>query len=262
MTITQKLEILFNEMTKLYGEAETSINNNSILNDSKIDSYKLKTIKNKIKIQLFNKLVKISDLNQFPKIIEDANYDNLNGFMFSYMGVVVCANELYRGVRNINHHANLLFDADYHTGIGDISNGLYSSIRYDTALTYSKNYNKDYVLKFKTPYLKVIDDLELQIKLSNILNLNHQFGENENKLLEIRTFFEKITNKNDRENFEELLFDDLGILAILLGYDAVYDHNFPSFALFNRGKIYVSESESERIKTQTVQNAHTMQPCE
>lgn len=263
MTITEKLEILFNDMTQLYSEAEISCDNlASCFKDPKIKQYKLNFHKMQIKNKLFNKLIKLSNLNEFPQIVPDKDYENLNDFTFSYMGMFFNISELYRGVRKIDHHKNLLFDTDYHTGIGDVSNGIYLSMRYDTALTYTKNYSNDCVLKLKTPSLKVTDDLSLQIALSQILNENCPLNKANQDLLEIRNFFENIKDKTAKENFINLFFDDLGLVAILLGYDAIYDHNFPSFALFNRGKICVSETESNRIKSLTAQNAHTMQPGE
>lgn len=262
MTITEKLEILFNDMTQLYNEAEILCEKNlSDFSDSKIKQYKLNYYKTQIKNKLFNKLIKLSNLTEYPQIVTDKDYENLSDFAFSYMGMIFKVNELYRGVRKIDHHKNLLFDADYHTGIGDVSNGIYLSMRYDTALTYTNNYSKECVLKLKTPNIKVTDDLSLQIALSQILYSDNSLSDKNQDLIEIRTFFENIKDRTAKENFANLLFDDLGLVAILLGYDAIYDHNFPSFALFNRGKICVSETESKRIKNLTTnQNANNPQP--
>ncbi len=247
-TAKQKLEILFNEMKRFY--AETDFLYADLIQKDASKTYQAQAHKSQVRNLLFKKLVQLSNFDGLPQIFADKDYKELVGYKFSYMGLSLSGTELFRGSRNAGYHANILFDKNYHMGIGDVSNGLYFSTNPQTALSYTREqHSLNLVLKLKAPELKIIDDIELQIKLSNTLNDNFHQDTDIESLLQIKKFFESIEDGTDKNDFANALFDDLSLVAILLGYDAIYDHNFPSFAIFNRGKLCVSQSESERIKT-------------
>lgn len=241
LTTKEKLQELFKYMKDAYANVD--------IGDAFLFSFFQKQLRN----ELFGKLVKLSGYDNLPTIVPDEQYKKMNGFDFNYMSINIRGNEAYCGARDINHHANLLFDETYHFGTGDVSNGLYASINNEIALNYTADLkNTELVLKLKMPDMKIIDDLSISIDLTKIVNgqkatcLSH-----EKILLEIKEFFESIEDESERAKFANLFFEDLGLVAILLGYDALYDHHFPAFAMFNRSKIYVSESEYKRIAEKT-----------
>ena len=139
-------------------------------------------------------------------------------------------------------------DEVYHHGVGDVCSGLYTSLSSGTALAYTNTTNNDLVLKLKLSDAKIIDDLSVTLDISAVfqgdtcLNTAHQ-----TTLSEIKNFISSIDDDSHRAEFTFTLLNDLAIIAMFLGYDAMYDHNFPSIAIFNREKICVTENEFERI---------------
>lgn len=241
LTITQKLEQLFQEMLDYLsscGETSKSFD----------ESHKLLTDQT-LRNLLFKKAILMAEFNNLPTIVSDEKYESLPAIDFRYVGIKFKQKELYRGSKVADHHANLLCDKDYHLGVGDVSNGIYVTPNYDAALAYTRREPLDsLVLKIKLPNANVIDDISISTDLSRVVDGLRAFNsEKQDEFIQIKKFFENIKNPYDSELFSFMLFDDLGIVATLLKYDALYDHNFPSIAIFNREKIVVSESEYVRI---------------
>jgi hypothetical protein len=142
-----------------------------------------------------------------------------------------------------------LCDEEYHTGVGDACNGLFASNMYDKATLYSsKNSKFNCVLRFKAPEMSIIDDATLKIDITRVFEGQEPSVESHKQVLEeIRDFANNIGDPKYQSAFFYTLLNDPSIIAILLGYDAIYDHNFPAFAILNREKIVVCEKEYERI---------------
>ncbi len=241
LSTKEKLEILFATMQnylKEIGETADSFNEAAFL-------LKNKTLRN----ELFKTAVYLADFNHLPQIISDEKYQKLPAVNFKYMGFDLKPEELYRGSKIIEHHSNLLCDKNYHLGVGDVCNGLYASLNFQTALSYTRiEPIESLVLKLKIPAARVIDDISLSCDLSRIVEGYEPFNdEHRETIVNIKNFFEQLPNSAEKNLFSFLLFDDLAIVASLLGYDAIYDHNFPSLAILNREKIVVSQKEFNRI---------------
>lgn len=250
LTTAQKLKKLYEIMTSLEQALGVLPSLNTELTQKpSLEQYFKKMAEREFGIQAFTQILKAVGYTAFPEIVSDEKYSKLSGFTFDYLGVHVQGSELFRGVRDIDHHANFLCDEEYHTGVGDACNGIFASSTYDKADLYSdKSSNRDCVLKFKTPEMKIIDDDTLKIDLTRIFDGHEPSVESHKQILEeLKTFTLSIKNKNHQEAFFSMLLNDPSILAMILGYDAVYDHNFPAFAILNRGKVVVSEKEYERI---------------
>lgn len=255
LTTAQKLEKLYEIMTGLEAELGVlpSINIAPELQAPNIETYFRKLAEQEFRIQAYAQMVEAVGYTALPQIISNEKYAKLDGFNFYYLGQNIKGKELYRGVRDIEHHANFLFDEKYHKGVGDACNGLFSADSYIKANLYSsRNSKHDCVLKFKAPELNIIDDLTLKIDLSKTFNNEEPTVESHKQVLEeIKNFTFAIPSKEHQSGFFYTLLNDPAILAILLGYDAVYDTNFPAYAILNRGKVCVSNSECERIKQAT-----------
>ena len=212
-------------------------------------SYEDKQLEDSIKKDVLAKTISLFEYDKLPKIVSDDIYEKMNSINFKNQGVKVFNSELFRGVRNINHHANTLFDKKYHIGLGDVCNGLYATQNFQTAFVYTNCTSEDLVLCMKIPDMRIIDNLTLVCDVQNAFSNNKPTtDENVAILNEIVDFVNLIEDPIKRSKFLYAFLSDLSIVAIFLGYDAVFDTNFPSYAIFNRGKICVSKSQSDKIK--------------
>ena len=255
LTTTQKLNKLYEIMLSLEAELGVlpSLNIAPNLQNPNLSDYYQKLAEQEFRNQAFSQMVEAVGYTDLPQVVSNEKYAKLAGFTFDYLGKHIVGKELYRGCREIQHHANLLFDEHYHKGVGDACNGLFAADNYSKADLYSsKNSKHDCVLKFKAPELKIIDDFTLKIDISRIFNGEEPSVESHRQILEeIKNFTLAIPDQKYQSGFFYTLLNDPSIIAMILGYDAVYDNNFPAFAILNRGKICVSNAECERIKNST-----------
>ena len=241
LTTTEKLEHLFSTLKRhlqLKGISAKEFDESSYLLSGK-----------SLRNELFKEMIKISNYTKKPQVVSIEKYRTLPACNFAFLGTQIKSDELYRGSKIIEHHANLLCDEKYHVGVGDISNGLYATTSFNTALDYTRREPMPgLVLKLKIPEAKIIDDITLGVDLSRVLDgWLTTVDEHQPVLEDLANFVAEIQDEDEKKLFANLFFDDLGLVAILLGYDALYDHKFPSFALFNREKICVSTNEYNRI---------------
>ena len=251
LTTAKKLEKLYEIMTALEQELGILPSQNlapDLQNPNFADYFK-HLAEREFRNRVFNQMIQAVSYTDLPQIVSNEKYSKLAGFYFNYLGININGSELYRGVREIDHHANLLFDEEYHKGIGDVCNGLFSSNIYDKAALYGgQDSNNDCVLKFKAPEMKIVDDETLIIDITRVFQNQSPSIESHQQILEeIKKFTFSIKNPEHQSAFFNMLLNDPSLIAILLGYDAVYEHNFPAYAMLNRGKIVVSEKEYERI---------------
>ncbi len=203
---------------------------------------------NMIRYRFFSYLVDALGFNALPNVVSDIQFSR------------VPTRTLYRGTPDINNHANLLVDFDYHKGCGVQGSGLYASDSYWHANEYA-NEIKDFVLKFKLcPSTKVIHFNKMhQIECALLGDFETQSGYaiddqgiragiNDTAIKNYKTLVDFCrAHKNDM-GFEKFIlgnFDNFDSnIALFLGYDAFVAGNF---VVLNRGKIIVSESEFNRI---------------
>ena len=121
-----------------------------------------------IKLELFSKTLKLASYDKFPEIVDDKTYKNLPVSSFEYLGITINLPELFRGVRNLDHHANLLCDKQYHYGVGDSCSGLHTAIHFDTALQYT-NKDQSRILKLKLKNANIIDDLSITTEFAQVI---------------------------------------------------------------------------------------------
>lgn len=251
LTTKQKLEKIYEIMLDLEEELGIlpSLNIAPDIQNPNFEDYFRKLTEQEFRIQTFSRLIKFVQYTNLPQIVSNEKYEKLDAVNFKYLGTNIQIKELYRGVREINHHANLLCDEEYHSGIGDACNGLFSSRNYEEANLYSsKNSKYNCVLRFKVPEIKIIDDTTLKTDVSQIFENKEPSIEGHKQILEeIKGFTLSIPEQKYQSAFFYSILNDPSIIAILLGYDAIYEHNFPAIAILNRGKIVVSEKEYERI---------------
>ena len=251
LSVEKKLKNLYEIMTSLEQELGVlpSLNLSPDVQAPSLADYFKKLAEREFRTRAFSQMIKSARYTSLPQIVSDEKYKKLAGFYFDYLGLQIKGTELYRGVREIEHHANLLCDEEYHTGIGDVCNGLFAANTYDKAALYKgQDTNLDCVLKFKAPEIKIIDDDTLKIDLSRVFDSKEPSVESHKQdLKKVKKFISSIKNSEHQDAFFYMLLNDPSLIAILLGYDAVYEHNFPAIAILNRGKIVVSEKEYQRI---------------
>jgi len=63
----------------------------------------------------------------------------------------------------------------------------------------------------------------------------------------LKSFIDSIEDEQNQALFQSFFLNNLSFAAIYLGYDAIYNYSYPSFAILNREKICVSQSEYDRI---------------
>lgn len=251
LTTKQKLEKLYDIMTGLEQELGVlpSLNVSPTIQTPSLEDYFKKIAEREFGIQAFTQMIKAVGYTTLPEIVSNEKYAKLSAFHFDYLGMHLKGSELFRGVRDIDHHANLLCDEEYHTGVGDACNGLFASNMYEKADLYSsKNSKCDCVLRFKAPEMKIIDDDTLKVDITRVFNGEDPSIKSHKQILEeLKNFTLSLKSPSHQEALFYMLLNDPSILAMILGYDAIYDRNFPAFAILNRGKIVVSEKEYERI---------------
>lgn len=193
--------------------------------------------------RIFTYFVGLCDFKGLPQVVSDENFAQNN------------SSTMYRGCKNINHHANTLVDHDYHTGMGiwDYGNGLYATDDKLTALIFAKDI-EELILTLKFVG-KSISSMKCKDYCDWVFeNKQIQFESDEDKLkLETLISFYKDLPDEDGVKFKELFTTDLSLIALYLGYDAHYyieriDHNdVTNLAILNRASICVSQSEFNRI---------------
>ncbi len=218
----------------------------------------------RIEYRLFAYIVDLLKMNELPTILPDNQFKNTNSPMF------------YRGVRDINFNASLLADYDYHKGDGIYFWGIFVTNDKNSAHWYGdkRTANKPDATQ-DVVSLKMQDGTKSVFarSLLDIQSELHDFAEKKSlspqELTEQSELFVSQENKiaNDDEisiNYKRLKFflryllnnknvelyysiaNSPSTIALLLGFDAIQTET-KEFAILNRGKIIVSESEFNRI---------------
>lgn len=188
-----------------------------------------------------------------------AGYDNLPQVVSDKKFGTYKTKCLYRGVKDLKHAENMLCDHDYHHGRG-YTNGIFTAIRKDDAMYYTydpdtydtydaSKRNPENVITLKLTSgnsinYKLLEFFAEEIKHGNFVGVEK---DTKAKLMNFVNFVNGI--KDDRQCFKflHIFMLDLSKLAIYLGYDSIIDDK--GYIILNRGKILVSASELERIKT-------------
>lgn len=214
---------------------------------------------NKLKLrdELFEYDARMNGYCELPQIVDDKVYAKMPGYKYAFFKDETIGGELFRGTSSADFHANLLCDKEYHLGRGDMSNGIFVAIVLEKAKTYAgSEENHGLVLRLKAPDMKIAGYTSLLVNLTKMLkgeeSAKQAFGE---KFDTFQTFL-KTTDKNDLEKFIGLMHEDMGIFAMFLGYDAIYNETYPEMAILNRSKITVSQSEYERICAASKKHKH------
>ncbi len=199
-------------------------------------------------------MIDLYHYNMLPKVIADDEFDNLS------------SKSIYRGVKNINYHANILCDYNYFRANQLIGCGIYFSKHFDCAKKYTKTddkeQNEDNIMSVKLNSEKIINISKLLSYKAYLQGI--YFGKipekDREKLDFLINFINNIKNNKYRILFKKMFtdFDDYSKIAIYLGYDIVTDNSIGNlctkddkdsdiFIVLNRGKILVSKSEFDRI---------------
>lgn len=201
--------------------------------------------------KFYTYLVNLCGANKFPQVIEDKEFEALK------------FTKLYRGVVDIEHHANLLCDYDYHYGYGMYGGGgLYMSDDRIQAMRYARNKPENILtLKFEG---KVIDEKELGFCLDYLeysikgeeyeiekLKIKIANSQDEQLIKLLIDYYKQLKADKDKELFKTIFIKQYSNLALILGYDAMgYTYN-EILIVLNRGKLIVSKSEFERVTSKS-----------
>ena len=197
--------------------------------------------------KFYTYLVNLCGANKFPQVVEDKEFIKIKSTTF------------FRGATDIEHHANLLCDYDYHYGYGMYGGGgLYMSSDRTQVIRYARNIPKNVLtLKFVgkainekelnscLDYLEFsITNEEYKIKKLNIKIANLKDEQLLNFLID---YYKQLKTDIDKELFKTIFIKRYSNLALILGYDAMnYTYN-ELLIVLNRGKLIVSKSEFERV---------------
>ncbi len=253
LPFSQKLEALKLKMQELekkyvfefptsftFDDDEKSYNNSNSVKETD-------TI-NKMDLELFSYILNICEFTNKPQVVKDDKYSDFeinSNPVFSF-------DELYRGVRTIQNQANLLFEDNYHTVTVGMCNGLYTSPSRIVAFAYTRTEDfseaNPLILNLKLPKASLASDYELFELIdsleNNLIKIN---ASTPSEIAELVNFADNLNDK-ERQKFICLLKMDISILATILGYDCVYDRNFPSIVILNRNKLVVSESTANKVR--------------
>lgn len=236
----KQLSQMFSKMNEL--EKKYNLN---LISDLDISSHNYYfNTPSKFKMEYFKFCLHLFEFDKPLKIINNKSYNKLSGLTYGDKKPIEIK-ELFRGARNISHHLNLIKDNNYHPGIGDYFYGLYTATSFETAKRYAEN-NDENVLHLKTQNMTVADNLFFDIILSNLDKDLSCMNVPENKIECFQEFVSTLSEQ-DKIKFFKLLYDNISIFAMYLGVDCIFDQNFPSFVLLNRGKIVISQKEADRI---------------
>ena len=190
---------------------------------------------------VFDFMIELYGYNGFPNVVNDKAFS------------IHPSPLLYRGVKDIEDHAKLLCDFNYHYGYGVSfrSNGIYSSTAESEAKEYTsgngKLRNKDRIMKFKLEKNALID------KSYRIQNSFYDWQDVKLKGLKrpgMKELISYVSNLGEHKNYiKSLLLEDPGKIAIILGFDAIY--SLDGYVILNRSKLVISESEYKRIISQS-----------
>jgi hypothetical protein len=254
LSFSQKLEMLKQKMTEL-----EKIHNFSFPTSFTFDGFEkyynnAKTKKdvttiNQMDFELFSYAIDMCNFSNAPQIVPDKQYNSLSLNTNS----VFAFDELYRGARNVQRHANLLFDEKRHAGIGGLCNGIYTTPSRIVAFSYTRTEDfsekNPLIMSLKIPNATIASELEL---LSLMESIEHNAieldGSVPTQIADLINFANSFGDENERAKFICALKQDISILAALLGYDCVYDRKFPSIVMLNRGKLVVSKSQAKTIQ--------------
>ncbi len=212
--------------------------------------------------EAFPYVVDLFGFNEFPKVVSDEDFKKLN------------TPKLYRGSKDVEHIANMLCDFEYHHGTG-INDGLYVSNDSENALIYTSNelkaINSDRMIMLKldpsAKICKLSDIIAVSrhllgyiigvgknvLKKENVMPLVMEKFASYNNLQELMEkaealfdFVSNIKSNQEREIFIYSLKDEHSKLSIYFGFDAMQVTS-KNFAVFNRGKFVVPQSEFNRF---------------
>ena len=188
--------------------------------------------------EIFDFVIDLFEYNRFPQVEKDEDYKNF------------ASKEYYRGVKNIDHHGNILVDYNYHRGIGIFGNGIYSTPDLHKATLYTKrNPHNLLTFKFSGKIAYPRDDTNYTDYICGRIkkgNFKFQSHDEEEKIDTLKKFYDSLSNTAEKEDFKNVFFyRDPSIFKIFLGYDALYSQD--NLIVFNRKKMLISQSEYDRI---------------
>lgn len=187
---------------------------------------------------IFVLMTRLYDYDGFPQISDNASYKKAN------------FKEFYRGVKDIEHHANLLCDHNYHFGKGTICNGIYAT----TIKGAATNYTAKCGFSNEQSQHQTANVLTLKLnpdsKIGNILDLSDQFNGftmPSKGVFELLEYIKTDVPFKYRDEIMRIFGNDMAKVGIALGYDAVMGGANNILAVLNRSKIIVSENEYKRV---------------
>ena len=194
--------------------------------------------------ETFKEIVDLFGFNGMPKILSDEKYKK-NTYP-----------EVYRGVIDFDHTAELLCSKTYNHGTGYI-NGIFASEFKDAAEFYTvpieKNEENDpnKVLSLKVDSDNGIYASDLHMIANNLSRgvLGFVDDDIKQKVGLLFYFGNSIADNKLRNRFFMTLENDISKLAVILGYDYIRDtKDFLNYTIIlNRAKISVSQSEFNKF---------------
>ncbi len=195
--------------------------------------------------ELFKFMIDMRGFNKLPKIVSDEEAS-----VIEQNGVI-----LYRGADKNDFYANLLTEkSNYHYGHGLWSNGIFAASLISSTKEYT-TLNKD-----KMPLKLYLGDNGFEvnslfyvldyIKYKKVDSLADMFLK-QSEEIQVRIgllydAYHKLT-KSVKEYIYEVVRKNIGLLAIFLGYDYIYTIDYHITCILNRGSMFVSQSEYDRV---------------
>ncbi len=208
---------------------------------------------------LANSMFKLYGYTELPQVVKDQDYKKLQ------------AREFFRGIENMDYHAELLSNEDYYQGYWHNGIGIFCTTKSEWAEGFTLNKGTDHVIKFKYvgKILDRINDKGVNLDYYRALRLGHyETIQDENIIKKCQMFRDFINDKQSdvpnikgidqeyakrcgKQDFADLIICDETFMSTFLGFDGfefdINGYRSPEMVIQKRGKMVVSLSEYNRI---------------
>jgi len=247
LTDREKLQLLYEQFLIL--------NHKSVSMNFEYTSKAVDYVKNSLSTFMF----KLFDYTGLPQVVSVEEYEKLE------------ARELFRGIDDMDYHAELLCSEEYYQSYWHNGIGIFSTTERDWAEQFFTKNSAEHVLKFKYTgkTLDRINDKSTNFAYFMALKSgNYKDIKDENIINKCKVFREFIEDKKSdvpnikginydyaerrgKQDFAELMTVDDTFMPVYLGYDCfdfdINHYHRPEIVIQNRGKMVVSLSEYNRI---------------
>lgn len=213
-----------------------------------------------VKSNLAKYMFKLYGFTGLPQVVSDEDYEKLQ------------AREIFRGIENLEYHAELLCSEEYYQSYWHNGIGIFCTTKSEWAEDFfTSDKGADYVIKFKYTG-KTLDrindkltkmDYQMALKTGNCKDIKDEdiikkiqafrefMNDKQTDVPNVRGIGREFAKHRGKQAFEESIITDDSFMPIYLGFDCfdfdINKYRRPEIVIQNRGKIVISLSEYNRI---------------